>query len=190
MRIYFPKYSLGAFLTAKRDARWIVAFIIICFLAGVCGSFLLGNHFGLLAIMVLGILGILLGGMAYAMHNSKEVAETSPAPIKKSAPRTTSGWDYRPRKATRRYTPIDPAAAETAEVMGPSAKNENDYVWFNALECSANTLVDPSLDLLKAKDECIPVANPDTGCTEETVDDAAVSTYDQSPIDNQTVVVE
>jgi uncharacterized membrane protein YeaQ/YmgE (transglycosylase-associated protein family) len=189
MRIYFPKYDPGVFLTAKRDARWIIAFIIICFLAGLCGSYLLGNHFGLLAIMLLGIVGILLGGAAYALFNWNKAAETPRGRVNKSVPRTTSGWDYRPREAIRRYTGVDRPPPEVVSATS-SARSENDYVWFNALECPAHTFIDASPDVPGAHDECALVADPDIVCTEGTVDDGVVWTYDLSPIDNQTAVAE
>ena len=50
----------GELLTRKRLAPWIIAFVAIGLVAGVCGSFLLGNKLWLLAIAVLGIAGILL----------------------------------------------------------------------------------------------------------------------------------
>jgi hypothetical protein len=190
LKTSFREFALDALLTAKQNAQWIVAFVIICFLAVLCGSYLLGNHVGLLIIMVLGVVCILIGGVAYTLFNGNKIDTTSPAPITKSAPRITSAWEYRVTKATRRSTAIDDAAPETAEVLGSSAKNENDYVWFNALECSANTLVDPSPDVLRAEDECASAANPDIVYTEDTVDDATVTTYDQSPIDNHAAIIE
>ena len=59
MKISFPKYG-GELLTQKRLAPWIIAFVAIGLVAGVCGSFLLGNKLWLLAIAVLGIAGIVL----------------------------------------------------------------------------------------------------------------------------------
>jgi hypothetical protein len=138
--------------------------------------------------MAVGIVCILLGGVAYSLFNWQKVDGTRSAPVNKSVPQIASGWDYRPRAAIRRYTAIQRAAAETAEILGSSARNENDYVWFNALECSANTFIDPSADIVGAHDECVPVANPETVCPEGGVDDAAVSTYDQSPIDERTAL--
>jgi hypothetical protein len=74
-------------------------------------------------------------------HNG-ERAQT--AHRKKNVPQITSGWDYRPRKTNRRYA-VGRAEAETVEVLseGPSATNENDNAWFNALECAAQTFIDP-----------------------------------------------
>jgi hypothetical protein len=74
-------------------------------------------------------------------HNG-ERAQT--AHRKKNVPQIMSGWDYRPRKTNRRYA-VGRAEAETVEVMsqGPSATNENDNAWFNALECAAHTFIDP-----------------------------------------------
>jgi uncharacterized membrane protein YeaQ/YmgE (transglycosylase-associated protein family) len=130
MKIYFPKYRSRAFLTKKRDARWIIAFIIICFLAGLCGSHLfLANHFGLLAIIVLGILGILLAAAAYAFLNWNKIDETIAAPIKKTVPRIRAGWDYRPRQAIRRYAAFDSATAEASHVLSPEPFAINNNVW-------------------------------------------------------------
>jgi uncharacterized membrane protein YeaQ/YmgE (transglycosylase-associated protein family) len=183
MKIYFQKDRLEAFLTTKGDTRWIIAFVIICVLAGLCGSYLLGKYFGLLVVMLLGIVGILLAAAAYALLNYRtKIDETTVVPI-------TSGWDYRPT-ANRRSTAIHKATAETAEGLGSSARNENDYVWFNALECSADTLVETSPDVAMARDNCAPAASPDIVYRADSIGDRALSTYDQSPIDNQTAVAE
>ena len=74
-------------------------------------------------------------------HNA-ERAQT--AHREKNLPQITTGWDYRPRKANRRYA-VGRAEAETVEVLsqGPSAPNENDNAWFNALEGAAHTFIDP-----------------------------------------------
>ena len=178
MKIYFPKDRLEAFLTTKGDARWIIAFVIICFLAGLCGSYFLGKHFGLLAIMLLGVVGILLAAAGYAWLNWNKIDTTSAAPIKKSVPRIRSGWDYRPRNAIRRSTAIDDVATETAEVLGSSARNENDYVWFDALECSADILVDPTPDDRRVQDESDAAVSPDIVITADTADNRTVSKYD------------
>ena len=169
----------------------MIAFMIICLLSILCGlCFLWG---GLLAFTVFGIVGILLGATAYAWLNWNKINETGAtpiAPIKKTVPRITSGWDYRPRKAIRRSTTIDGVTAEPAQVLGSSSRNGNDYVWFNALECSSDTLVAPSPDVQRARDEYASAANPETAYTADTIDGPAVPTYDQSPIDNQTAVAE
>ena len=80
MKISFPKYG-GELLTRKRLAPWIIAFVAIGLVAGVCGSFFLGNKLWLLAIAVLGIAGILLClGVAVAIFpNQSEVNEAHPA---------------------------------------------------------------------------------------------------------------
>ena len=153
MKIYFPKYRSSAFLATIGHPRWIIVFVIICLLAGVCGLYLFWG--GLLALAVLGIVGTLFAAAAYALLNWNKIDNTSAAPIKRSMPRITSGWDYRPT-AIRGCTSVDRVEMETAEVLGSSARNENDYVWFNALECSANTLVDPSPDVPRAQHECAP----------------------------------
>ena len=181
MKIYFPIYHSRTLLTVGGDARWMIAFMIICLLSILCGlCFVWG---GLLAFAVFGIVGILLASAAYALINRSKIDNTTAAPIKKSVPRITSGWDYRPRNAIRRSTAIDDVAAESAEVLGSSAGNENDYVWFNALECSADTLIDPSSADPRAQEECALAAHPDIVYTVDTVEDGVVSMYDQSPID-------
>ena len=182
MKIYFPKYHSK---TAEADPRWIIAFIIICFLAGVCGLYLFWRS--LLAVAVLGAVGILLAAAAYALLNYRtKIDETAAVPIEERALRSTSGWDYRPT-AIRRSTAFERAPVEKAEVFGPSARNETDYVWFNALESLAHTHIDASPEVSQAGDERAVIANPDIVGT---IDDAAVSVYDQSPIDNQTAVAE
>jgi uncharacterized membrane protein YeaQ/YmgE (transglycosylase-associated protein family) len=129
MKIYFPEYHSRAFLTTKRDARWIIAFISICFLAGLWASYLLENHFGVLAIIVLGIVGILLGGAAYALLNWNKVDGTRSARVKKTVSRIRSGWDYRPRQAIGRYVAVNSASEETSDVLSPEPFVINNNVW-------------------------------------------------------------
>ena len=120
--------TLPEWLTNRRNRWWIIS--LICLLAG---TYFVGHHFGLLAIVVLGLAGLLIGGAARAFVNWNKVNREQRAPAKRSLPQITLGWDYRPRAVIRRDTPIDLAAAETAEVLSssPSAPNENDNVWFN-----------------------------------------------------------
>ena len=85
MKISFPKYG-GELLTQKRLAPWIIAFVAIGLVAGVCGSFLLGNKLWVLAIAVLGIAGIVLCiGVAVAIFpNKSELNEAPSAPIEEN----------------------------------------------------------------------------------------------------------
>jgi hypothetical protein len=63
-----------------------------------------------------------------------ELAHT--AHRKKSVPQITSGWDYRPKQATRRYAAVASPGPETAEALRSSslAINEHENVWFNFID--------------------------------------------------------
>jgi hypothetical protein len=128
MKISFLTYTAGALLTNRRVAWCIVS--LGCLLVGSC---LVGQHFGVLAVVLLGIVGILLGGVANAFLDRKKADRTRSARVNKTVPGITSGWDYRPRGVIPRYAAVVRAAAETAELRssGPCAPNENDNIWFN-----------------------------------------------------------
>jgi hypothetical protein len=137
MKISFPKYALGELLTRKPNATGIISFIAIAFFSAVCGTYLLGNKLWLLTITVLGIAGVLLCiGLAVAVAifpNKGEVNETPSAFIEENVPRLTPQWEYRPKKAIRRYATMNGAAAETVDIVNsnPSEANTSDDVWFS-----------------------------------------------------------
>ena len=94
---------------------------------------MLKNHFGLWVIVGLGIAGIVIGGRVSALLNMNKTNRIGSALVKRSVPQTTSGWDYRPKDATRRGAPVDRGGAMSAEATGSnrSSSNENDSVWLN-----------------------------------------------------------
>jgi hypothetical protein len=121
MKIWFPNCSLGALLTKKQHASCIISSVLIGFFAGLCGSYLLENHFWLLTIAVLGIAGILLclGGAVGIFLNWSKVDGAPSASIKENVPRIVSQSDYRPRKAIRAPAVLDSPSAETSAVLSP-----------------------------------------------------------------------
>jgi uncharacterized membrane protein YeaQ/YmgE (transglycosylase-associated protein family) len=132
MKIFFPEPRSGPLLTKLRGAPRIISFIIICLFAGLVGSYLLDNHFGVLAIMVLGIVGILLGAPAYALLYWSKIgqARCAPgAPLKRNLPRIKSVWDYRPKQAIRRYAAVHSAKTETSDVLSPAPFAIDNHVW-------------------------------------------------------------
>jgi uncharacterized membrane protein YeaQ/YmgE (transglycosylase-associated protein family) len=120
MKIYFPEYCSPAFLSTKRDARWIIAIVTICFLAGLCGSYLLENRFGVLAIIVLGIVGILISAAVIALFYWSKIGQARCAPIKKTVPRIISEWHYRPKQAIRRFAVLESTGTEASDVLSPA----------------------------------------------------------------------
>jgi uncharacterized membrane protein YeaQ/YmgE (transglycosylase-associated protein family) len=155
LKILFPKHGSGAFLTGKQGAPYIISFIVICFFAGLCASYLLGNNFGLLAIMVLGIAGILAGGAVSVLFNRNKAGVARGTRRTKYTPQIKSGSDYRPKEATRAYAAVDSAGAETSEVLAPEHFAINNNVWFNndSLEYAAHTFVnvDPTVGNVTTK---------------------------------------
>ncbi len=130
MKISFPKYSSDALLNKKRGASYIISSILISFFAGFAGSYLLENNFGVLALTVLGIAGIVIGGVVSAWLNWSKIGGARSVPIeKRNVPRITSGWDYRPRKAIRRYAAVASTRAETAHVPSGDPFAINSGVW-------------------------------------------------------------
>jgi len=155
MKIFFAKHGSGAFLTGKQGAPYIISFIVICFFAGLCANYLLGNRFVSLAIMVLGIAGILVGGAVSVLFNRNKAGVARGTRTSKYTPQIKSGWDYRPRKAIRPYTGPNSAGAEASEVLSPEPFAINNNVWFNddSLECAADAFInlDPTVGDVTAK---------------------------------------
>jgi len=181
MKISFPKYGPGELLIKKRDALSIISSLIIGFLAGLCGSYLLKNHFWLLTIAVFGIVSILLcvGGAVDIVLSRSTADEPPTATIRENMPRITSRWDYQTRKASRSHAVIDNPGAETCDVLSPDPFVINDNVWFNdnSIGGVAPTFVDrqPDGEELVTK---VVSETTDPVYAAPTADDAAVSTYD------------
>jgi hypothetical protein len=193
MKISFPKYGPGELLTRKRGATRFIPFVAIALFGGVCGTYLLGNKLWLLTIAMLAIAGILLclGGAAAIFLKHSEVNETPSAPIEDNAPRLTPQWDYRPRKPVRPSAIFDIPSTETSAVLSPDSFAIDNNVWRNddSPECATLTFV----NALPGNEEPItsaPSHTTEPTCTAPAVDDAAISTYDQSPIDERTAIAE
>ena len=176
MKISFPKYGIDELLTQKRLATCIISFVAIVFVAGVFGSYLLGNKFWLLMIAVLGIAGFLLclGAAAAISLSQSKVDEAPSAPIEEYAPRLTHQWDYRPRKPIRARGVLESPGTKTSDDLSSDVFVTNDNVWCNddSDEGATPTFVnDPS-----RAEEPIPKAlsqTSDPGCASPTVDDEA-----------------
>ena len=181
MKISFPKYLPGELLIKKRDALSIISSMIIGFLAGLCGSYLLKNHFWLLMIAVLGIVSILLcvGGAVDIVLSRSTADEPPTATSRENMPRITSQWDYQTRKTSRSHAVIDSPSAETCDVLSPDPFVINDNVWFNdnSLAGVAPTFVDRQPDGEELMRNVIPETTGPV-CATPTADDTAVSTYD------------
>ena len=132
MKISFPN-GPGELLARNRSTTRIVSFVAIVFLAGVCGSYLLGNKWWLLTIGVLGIAGILLCLVAAAaiFLNQSQVNEAPSGPIEESVPRLTPQWDYRPRKPIRARAALDGASTETSDGLSSDSLGIDDNVRFD-----------------------------------------------------------
>jgi hypothetical protein len=193
MKISFLKYGLGELVTRKRLAARIISFAAIAVFAVVCGSYLLGNKLWLLTIAMLGIAGILLylGAAVAIFLNQSVVNEPPSAPIEENMPRLTPQWDYRPRKPVRASAIFDIPSTETSEALSRDPFAIDNNVWRNddSPECATLAFV----NALPGDEEPItnvPSQTTEPACTAPPVDDAAVSRYDQSPIDEQTAIAE
>src|SRR6266542_3897758 len=122
MKISFPNYRSGTLLTRKQGTSFIISSVVIGLFAGIGGSHFLENNFALLTIAVLGIAGILLclGVAVRPLLSWSKVERARSAPIKKNAPQTTSGWNYRPRKAIRRSAAVVPLTVVAGKVTQTS----------------------------------------------------------------------
>jgi hypothetical protein len=170
MKISFPTCGSGVWL-ANKPVTWCVI-SLICLLVA---SYLVGRYFGLLIVLLFSIAGILIALAVNARLSSNNADQVETAPVWNDAPQITAGWDYRPRGKIRRSADVD-LAAETAEDPSSSRSAINENVWFNALDCSA-VVPEPIVENATEK-------APLSDCAD------VVSVYDQSPIDEQTVVAE
>jgi len=177
MKISFPKYGPGELLTRKQAATNIISFVAIIFLAGLCGSYLLGNKWWLLTIAMLGIAAILLClGVAVAIFfNQGKIDEAPSAPIEENVPRLTSQWDYRPRKPIRARAALDSPSIETSDGLSSDPFEVNNNVWFhdNSLEDAASTFVSGPPETEEAITEALSQTT-DPVCSWPDVEDVAV----------------
>ena len=180
MKISFPKYGVGELITRKRGAIGIISFVAIAFLL-VCGSYLFGNKLWLLAIVMLGIAGILLCLRAAAaiFLEQNKVVEAPSAPIQENLPRFTPQWDYRPRKPIRARATPDSPSTETPDGFSPDRFGINDNVWLkdNSFESVAPTFVSGPPEIEETITEALPQTT-DSVSGARTVEDASVSRYD------------
>jgi hypothetical protein len=138
VKISVPKYGLGAFLSggAKRYSAWAIIVGVTLF-----GCYVLKNHFGLWAVVAVGIAGMFVGG-AYVLRNRNTIHGTHGVRTRKSLPQVAPTWDYRPRDLSLRNPTVIPnGAAESAHTTGSrnSALNENTNVWFNFASQKSDT---------------------------------------------------
>ena len=73
--------------------------------------------------------GISIRAVINALLKWHKAERTQTAHTKKYVPRITSGWNYRPRQAIRRYAAFDSARAETPQVFSPEPFTINNNVW-------------------------------------------------------------
>jgi hypothetical protein len=182
MKISFPKYGTGELLTQKQFAPWIIAFVAIGLVAAVCGSFLLGNKWWLLAIAVLGIAGILFcfGAAVAIFLKQSQVNEVPIAPpIEENVSEPTTHWNYRPRKPTRARAFLDSPSAETSDGLSSDPPEINNNAWLNdhSLGGADPTFIDGPPETEETITEALPQAT-DPVRSAPTVEDAGVSTYD------------
>jgi len=139
MKLSFPdRISVGV-STTKQVESYISWLLVIVFVVGVGGSYLLGNRLISLAVIVLGIAGVAI----LTLVNWSKVDRTHSLPIKKKVPRIASDWHYRPKQAIRGYAAPDSPSAETSDVLSSERFETAHNIWFNddSLECTAHTFV-------------------------------------------------
>lgn len=73
---------------------------------------------------LLSITGILIGGAVKALFNRNKASEVDRVPIMQSLPQVTSGWDYRPKGAIRRFAPGQSTGVEKADLLSPSVAED------------------------------------------------------------------
>ena len=175
MKISFLEYG-GELLTRKRLAPWIIGFVAIGLVTGVCGSFLVGNKLWLLAIAVFGIAGILLClGVAVAIFPTQSELDEAPSvPIEENMPEPIPHWDYRPRKPIRARAVLGSASAETSDGLSSDPFKINNNVWLNddSLEGADPAFVDGPPETEETRTEALP-RTTDPVRSAPTVEDAS-----------------
>ena len=113
----------------------MLALSITCFFAGASGTYLLGNNFISLAIVVLGIGGILVCAAVTGLLRQGTAGPVRSALIKRKAPRIKSEWHYRPKERTLAVAAIGCARRERIEFTSPKPFAINDHIWFPEDSC-------------------------------------------------------
>jgi len=167
MKRFFSNGRLSSWLTKRQIRWWIVS--LGCFLGGI---YLVGRHFGFL-IFWLAIASMAIGSAVTAYLNWNRVKGTRALLWIKKAPPMTATWDYRPRDITRRDAAFESEKTQPAGIVGSnsSGRNENGNVWFNFMSPE-------------------PTAEHKPSIARSSGDAGKISTYDQSPIDNESVAAE
>lgn len=121
---------------------------------------------------LLSIADNLIGGVVKTLLNWNKAGEAHRVSIKQNLPRITSAWDYRPKKAIRRFAVRQSAGMENADLPTPSvAKDKSDNViedrWF---EFGPDALVNADVVSPTVEDQPTKASSSDQ--------EAAVSAYD------------
>jgi hypothetical protein len=93
---------------------------------------------------LLSIAGILIGGAVKALFNRNKASEVDRVPIMQSLPQVTSGWDYRPKGAIRRFAPGQTTGVKNADLLtGSVAEDKSGKASFDDrwLEFGTHTFV-------------------------------------------------
>ena len=106
-------------------------------------------------------------------------------------PQITPGWDYRPKRPSRSPAVCDGQSAETSQLLTPEPFGIDNNVWSNdnSLETTAPSFINGGLNAEELMSKVLSETT-DPVCTTTAVNHAAVSGYDQSPIDNPTAIPE
>jgi hypothetical protein len=167
MKIAFPSWSLSL-LSSNKLVTWCII-SLIC----LATSYLVGKYLGLLIVLSLGVVGIVIGRVVSTRPNSNNSDQEEMAPSWTEVSQITAGWDYRPRAVSRRNAAFERGGPRLTDAVNSNflAADENPDLWLN--------FANPS-----------PVVEEATTNAKLSDDASAVSMYDQSPIDDQTAVVE
>jgi hypothetical protein len=113
----------------------MLALIITCFLAGASGTYFLRNNFISLAIVVLGIGGILVCAAVTGFLRQITAARMRSARVKSKAPRIKTEWHYRPKEKTPAFAAIGSPGRERIAFTSPDRFAINDHIWLPEDSC-------------------------------------------------------
>ena len=166
MKDFFSRWRLNGWLTKRQILWWILS------LGCLFGSYLVWRYLGFLGFLLLVLVGVIMASAVIANVKAIRNGEQAHAPLRwiEKAAEIKQGWDYRPKKASRRDTASESRGLETAKAPGSasSAPNENRHAWFDFMGS------------MPSHENNRPAS----------ADEGSSFTYDQGPIDGKGAIAE
>jgi hypothetical protein len=145
MRLSFADYTSRYLLPRTQGVSPIISAIVIGFIAGMVGSYLLANRRWAQLLALVSVAGIFfcLRRAVGLLLNENKSHPTSSAPAKKNVLSVESEWHYQPKETFRKRPIIDNADAAPSGLQRPMhlVVKENDVWCENSSESPPHPLV-------------------------------------------------